>query len=90
MRAEDAVRAEVAPLIWRGNPHSASLAASALALAGLADTGRDVEIPLSRTLAHLADCSPDSTDVLDELRAAMARRFVEWCRSQQPGRLHRL
>lgn len=77
MSAEERVRAEVARLIWRSNPHSVSLAASALKLAGLADAGGDVSRTLRSTLSHLADCSPDGDDALDEIRARYAQQMAE-------------
>ena len=87
MSAERRVRARVARLVWPSNPHSVSLAQTAVELACLVDAGNPAELLPSKlrvTMSHLSECGREP-DALDRIRAACCRKALEVFR-QQVGR----
>lgn len=77
MSVERGVRAQVARLVWPGNPHSFTLATLALEAARHADAGEDVAGLLRTTLGFLADCDPGAGDWLAEIRARRCRMLLD-------------
>ncbi|SNT63410.1 hypothetical protein SAMN05443665_11063 [Actinomadura meyerae] len=71
------VRQAAARLVWASNPHSLSLASTAIELGKLMDAGSTaVASALRSTLAHLGECGREP-DGLDEIRARACRKRLD-------------